>query len=176
MDRHLTILTKASKRPLTSVTILYMASHRREFSVHTATAAVAVAIAVLATSACGGSTKTSTSGGGAPGAEGSGSSAGSISGTSDDWLSAVCTPGRFVDGAPMSGATGGGSCEASNGGGFVFITQWDSDFKMRNAMQKMGQCYASIVYDSGSIDTFSTRPATANALSPLTQFGFTSTC
>jgi hypothetical protein len=102
--------------------------------------------------------------------------AGSISGQNADWLEAVCQPGRYVDGAPLSGAIGGGYCLAATGGGAVLFTQWDSKFKMRNAILMRQHCYAWSIHSSGFIQTFSTLANTQRALTPLTQFGFSIYC
>lgn len=111
--------------------------------------------------------------------------AGSITGTAEDWLQAVCVPGKYRDGVATSsgifnGSLGGGLCfegvTGSEGG--VFFTQWDSNFKMRNAMELARMCYASAIDESGMISTFSVSRNKANSgdLEPLTQFGFTNTC
>ena len=110
-------------------------------------------------------------------------SAESVTGTEDDWLSAVCRPGSPIsNNAPpvmqTMGATGGAQCMSRQvGGALVLFSQWDSNFKMRNAMEYMRQCYASVILDGVFIETFSVVATVgSNPLAPLGQFGFTATC
>lgn len=142
-------------------------------------AAVLVAIALIV-SGCGKEKSSS-------GSEGTGQSApstaqDSISGSSEDWLAAVCRPGPYSDSAPpvmmQMGAVGGAQCMARQVGGvLVLFSQWDSNFKMRNAMEYTGQCYASVKWSNGPIETFSVVAAVgSNPLAPLRQFGFSATC
>jgi hypothetical protein len=132
-------------------------------------------------------------GGGEKSAAGSGSrsvgsegTSGSISGSWEDWVEAVCQPGGFRDGidtqpgSVFGGAIGGGVCmdlRVPRGRGPIYLTQWDSDFKMRNQMTLLGMCYASAT-NGDAITTLSVRalPDAGAALEPLAQFGFTNTC
>ncbi|MFH5230394.1 hypothetical protein [Antrihabitans spumae] len=100
-----------------------------------------------------------------------------IRGTLDDWLTAICAPGKFYDGTTFNGATGGGSCPIGNPdypNDLVYVTQYDSNFKMNNdlAAYQM-QYYASSINDQGQINVFAVRSARGrSALLPLSQFGF----
>ena len=133
----------------------------------------ALALTVVASAGCSGSGDKATAAGGG---SASTTDPGSISGQNEDWLEAVCQPGRYVDGSPLSGAIGGGYCLAATGMGPVLFTQWDSNFKMRNAMKMRRQCYASSIDSSGFIQTFSTMASTESSLTPLTRFGFSVSC
>lgn len=140
------------------------------------TAAVGIATVVAATG-CGGGTSA-----GGPVGDAGGTSSGSISGTSEDWVQAICKPGKFMDGiqtvsGPFVGATGGGTCVGPQAGpGPVYVTQWDSNFKMRNAMAMLRMCYASAIESGGVIDTFSVNGRNTAALAPLAHFGFSTSC
>ncbi|MFM8857480.1 MAG: hypothetical protein ACKOI2_09825 [Actinomycetota bacterium] len=79
----------------------------------------------------------------------------------------------------FSGSLGGGTCvNGVAGGGPIYFTQWNSNFKMRNAMAMLHQCYASAIDSSGQISTFSIMPnATSKTVfQPLEQFGFYPAC
>ena len=110
------------------------------------------------------------------------SSKDSISGTADDWLEAICRPGKFKDGININGgifngSLGGGMCwEPVAGRGTVYFTQWDSNFKMRNSMEQLRMCYTSAIDPSGLISTFSVNGADNRPFQPLAQFGFYPTC
>jgi hypothetical protein len=100
-----------------------------------------------------------------------------ISGTSDDWLSAVCEPGRFFDrGSSMPGAVGGATCSpriaTGNPNSLIWITQFDSDFKMRNALAARLTKYFASTEHNGLLWTFSVIENDPSPLRPLEQFGF----
>ncbi len=105
---------------------------------------------------------------------------GSISGGTEDWLRAICQPGGYKDGIRLdmfTGALGGGSCFRTVAGRApVFLTQWDSDYKMQNSMAMLHMCYASAIEPGGMIDTFSVIGRNTAALQPLTRFGFSMSC
>jgi hypothetical protein len=99
-----------------------------------------------------------------------------ISGSQDEWLDAVCLPGKFHDGTIFPGATGGGFCSARNGSNLnvvVHITQWDSDFKMRNSLLAYRMTYYASCSSGNNLTTFSVNQRDPSPLSPLKQFGFT---
>ncbi|MBX7135036.1 MAG: hypothetical protein K1X67_20415 [Fimbriimonadaceae bacterium] len=135
-------------------------------------------VAIFVGAGCGGTGSKSASKGGD---DTRSSSTGSISGSTEDWLQALCQPGKFMDGmrsdGPFSGSIGGGTCIGPvSGRGPVYLTQWDSNYKMRNAMAMMHMCYASAIESSGTIDTFSVIGQNTAALQPLSQFGFSTSC
>lgn len=106
--------------------------------------------------------------------------AGTVSGTNEDWLQAICQSGGYIDGIRgdmFSGATGGGYCiRPRSGSGPVYFSQWESSYKMRNSMAMLRMCYASVVESGGMIETFSVIGRNTAALQPLAQFGFTAIC
>ena len=101
---------------------------------------------------------------------------GSISGGTEDWLEAVCEPGTFNDGQSwMRSAIGGATCRSQvSTSDIILFTQWDSNFKMRNAMTQFRQCYTSVLYENGNVEVLSVMPnaPAGDILNPLSQFGF----
>ncbi len=100
-----------------------------------------------------------------------------ISGTSEDWLSAVCELGRLYDkGTSLPGAVGGAICApritTGNPNTLIRIAQFDSEFKMRNALAARLTKYAAVTEYEGLIWTFSIIENDPSPLQPLEQFGF----
>ncbi|MGY4650485.1 envelope biogenesis lipoprotein LpqN [Mycobacterium sp. URHB0021] len=99
-----------------------------------------------------------------------------ISGTSDDWLSAVCEPGRLYENPSMPGAVGGATCAprvtTPNPNTQIWISQFDSEFTMRNVLPARLAKYAATTEHSGLIWTFSIIDSDPSPLRPLEQFGF----
>jgi hypothetical protein len=106
------------------------------------------------------------------------SSTSSIAGSRDDWLEAVCEPGRFSNGGGVSrDAVGSGFCPAAvksgNPNASIFIYQYDSDFLMRNDLQGLHMKHYASVDQGGLITVFAVNSSTdLAALEPLTAFGF----
>jgi Protein of unknown function (DUF2510) len=100
-----------------------------------------------------------------------------ISGTQDNWIESVCVTGTFVDGeGGLPGNSGGGLCRAKGAQGMINISQFDSDYKMRNGIAMMHvQYYVSGIEPDGTVIAFSVLGAggSPTALEPLTQYGFT---
>lgn len=101
----------------------------------------------------------------------------SIAGVRDDWIESVCKTGTFVDGhGGLPGSSGGALCQARVGrGDYITMSQFDSDYKMRNALA-MAQIdyYVSGIEPSGEFVCFSVLPGSSSRpLEPLIQFGFT---
>lgn len=96
-----------------------------------------------------------------------------IDGSAEDWLRAVCAPGKFFDGTTIAGATGGATC-ITTGSETIFILEYDSNFKMQNDLVAYHmRFYASSVDESGRITVFAVNNQnTGRALSPLEAFGF----
>lgn len=102
--------------------------------------------------------------------------AGMVSGYQDLWIESVCVTGSFVDGrGGLPGSTAGGLCRSRSGQGVINISQFDSDYKMRNAIAMVNiRYYVSGIEPDGTVIAFSTLTGgSADALRPLTQFGFT---
>lgn len=100
-----------------------------------------------------------------------------IYGSAEDWLRAVCAPGKFFDGTTIAGATGGatgGATCITTGSETIFILEYDSNFKMQNDLVAYHmRFYASSVNESGRITVFAVNNQnTGRALSPLESFGF----
>lgn len=101
-----------------------------------------------------------------------------IDGTAEDWLRAICAPGKFFDGTTIagasSGATGGATCITTDSE-TIFILEYDSNFKMQNDLVAYHmRFYASSVDERGRITVFAVNNQnTGRALSPLESFGFT---
>ncbi|MCV7175444.1 hypothetical protein [Mycolicibacterium sphagni] len=101
---------------------------------------------------------------------------GTVSGTQDNWIESVCVTGSFVDGqGGLPGSTGGGLCRSRSGRGAISISQFDSDYKMRNGIAMMHvRYYVSGTEPGGTVIAFAAvGGGSADALEPLTQFGFT---
>lgn len=96
-----------------------------------------------------------------------------IDGTAEDWLGAICAPGKFFDGNPIGGAIAGATC-ITTGSETIFILEYDSNFKMQNDLVAYHvRFYASSIDESGRITVFATNNQnTGRALSPLESFGF----
>ena len=96
-----------------------------------------------------------------------------IRGSSEDWLRAICAPGKFFDGTTIGGAIGGATC-ITTGSETIFILEYDSNFKMQNDLVAYHmRFYASSIDGSGRITVFATNNQnTGRALSPLESFGF----
>jgi hypothetical protein len=79
-----------------------------------------------------------------------------FSGTQDNWIESVCITGTFVDGqGGLPGNSGGGLCRAKAGQGFINITQFDSDYKMRNGIAMMRvDYYVSGIETDGTVIAF----------------------
>lgn len=142
------------------------------FAIAVGVVAIVVVLVIVLTS-----TTHGTTGGSGDATSASSPSGGSeISGTQDEWLDAVCLPGKFHDGTIFPGATGGGFCSARNGSNLnvvVHITQWDSDFKMRNSLLAYRMTYYASCSSGNSLTTFSVNQRDPSPLSPLKKFGFT---
>lgn len=101
---------------------------------------------------------------------------GMVSGTQDNWVESVCITGTFVDGqGGLPGSFGGGLCRSRSGHSILNISRFDSDYKMRNGIAMMQvKHYVAGIEPDGTVISFSTlRGGSADALEPLTQFGFT---
>lgn len=100
---------------------------------------------------------------------------GSVTGTQDEWIGSVCKTGTFADGRGLPDATGKAMCLPKSGMGYILIGQYDSDFKMRNALAQVGTTYyVSGIEPDGTIVVFAVNQgAGSSILEPLTQFGFT---
>jgi hypothetical protein len=99
---------------------------------------------------------------------------GTVTGGEMDWVNAVCRLGTFMDGrSTLPDATGKGFCQAKNGGDYVSIGEYDSDYKMRNALVlTQERYYASAIGPDGTVVVLAVR-GSASELQPLTQYGFT---
>ena len=75
----------------------------------------------------------------------------------------------------LPGSTGGGLCSSRSGPGVINISRFDSDYKMRNGIAMMHvKYYVSGIEPDGTVIAFTTLSGgSADALEPLTQFGFT---
>lgn len=105
-----------------------------------------------------------------------------VSGSPDDWLTALCKPGEYYQNAKtrtaMPGAVDGAMCmprvSASNPNmPSIWISQFDSEFKMRNALPARLAKYAAATRHDGLIWVFSIMDDDPSPLRPLEQFGFT---
>lgn len=109
----------------------------------------------------------------------SGTSSGDITGSRDDWLAAVCEPGRFKNGGTaFPNATAGAFCSASaksgNPNAALWIVEYDSNYMLMNDMKALHMTqYASAIDDAGSIIAFVNNGNQSGVLEPLLQFGFT---
>jgi hypothetical protein len=101
-------------------------------------------------------------------------SPGSISGSMDDWLAAVCLQGTFSNGKnSFRNASGGGFCGAKNHAGPILIGEWNDNYLMRNDISVFrGGYYASCVNGQSITDFVAVGANGAATLQPLTQFGF----
>jgi len=100
------------------------------------------------------------------------------SSTLDDWLTAVCRPGTYINGTVgiLRNADGTATCKSLIGDSPVMMGQYSSAFSLQNdiAVHK-GSDYATILMESGSTQLFlayGSRVSRPNPLQPLTQFGF----
>jgi hypothetical protein len=113
-------------------------------------------------------------------------SPGRVTGTSDEWIESVCKTGSYQDGEGGPDTVGGANCSTKDGSGEILIRQYDSDFKMRNAVAQLfklrqDKYYASGIDSDGTIevffadsgDLFAFSGGSSSILEPLTQFGFT---
>lgn len=102
-----------------------------------------------------------------------------ITGTQDDWVEAVCQTGTFMDGlGGLPGAKASAYCRARTTNAAINISQFDSDYKMRNAIAMLHiKYYVSGIEPDGTVIVFSAPGGgrSASDLEPLTQFGFTIT-
>lgn len=96
----------------------------------------------------------------------------SVAGTNEDWLSSVCAPGTFSDGANFPGAVGGGICTDLSRSDNVQFLQYDSAFKMRNDFAYTPTYCTGAFRDSGYRQVF--MASSVSSLAPLSQFGFKS--
>ena len=97
-----------------------------------------------------------------------------VSGSENDWLSALCYLGTFSStGSDLPNATqGSGFCSAKSGSDIISIAKYDSDFAMRNALaQSPKYFYGSGIEPDGTAIVFAVGK-NSSALQPLTQFGF----
>jgi hypothetical protein len=102
------------------------------------------------------------------------STAGSISGGWEQWTESVCKTGTFVDGHAPPDAERGAWCLPKTGGGAITIGQYDSDYKMRNAIAMLRmKYYASARTSDGTVWMFAVMAGDESILEPLAQFGFT---
>jgi hypothetical protein len=131
-------------------------------------AVVVAGLAIAAVTSCGSNTTAPTT------AATTAASSATITGSQEDWLQAVCAPGKYFDGTSIQGATGGGFCQSRSRSTSVFFSQWDSNFKMLNALSQYHMSYYTSAFVGGSadIDTFSVNGNDSAALRPLQQFGF----
>jgi len=98
---------------------------------------------------------------------------GSISGSTEQWVEAVCRTGTFADRNPPPDAEGGALCMPKSGSGVITIGQYDSNFKMRNAIAMLqAKYYASAITSDETVWVFAVMAGDASILEPLTQFGF----
>jgi hypothetical protein len=96
----------------------------------------------------------------------------SLNGSFEDWLAALCAPGKFHNGTSWQGATGGGSCQTTTGQ-VIFIGEYESNFLRDNDLAAYRMTYfASSIDDTGHIVVFSVNTRSAETLAPLTRFGF----
>ena len=131
---------------------------------------VLVAVVVAVTVVKHGSASGGTSAGGGS------SSSGTVTGTEDNWFEAVCKTGTFMDhGGNLPGARGRGFCIPRAGRTpSISIGQFDSDYKMRNAVAAASMTYyVAGVEPDGTVICFAIYGKDASPLEPLTQFGFT---
>jgi hypothetical protein len=105
-----------------------------------------------------------------------------VTGTFDDWQSAVCAPGKYFSGSRYPGTVAGGRCIGTNAGydrldrtraDIVYTTEWPSEYDLRNAMARFQMTfYVEVTHDGNptafSINQSGDGPA---ALEPLDQFG-----
>lgn len=105
-----------------------------------------------------------------------------VSGSPDEWLTALCKPGEYYENAnsrlQMPGAVGGAICmpripTSKPNTPSVWISQFDSEFKMRNALPARLAKYAAATRHDGLIWVFSIIDNDPSPLRPLEQFGFT---
>lgn len=97
-----------------------------------------------------------------------------VTGTEENWIESVCRTGTFVDGEGLPDANGRALCKAKNGWGIIAIGEYDSDFKMRNAIAVLRKkYYVSGIEPDGTVVVFVADQGGASILEPLTQFGFT---
>jgi len=100
--------------------------------------------------------------------------AGTITGSSEQWIESVCRTGTFAEGHPLPGAESGALCIPKGGSGAISIGTFDSDFRMRNAIAMLRmRYYASSKSSDGTVWVFAVMAGDASILGPLTQFGFT---
>lgn len=81
-----------------------------------------------------------------------------------------------MDGHGLLDANGAAACMAKNYSGEIFFGQYDSEFKMRNAVSQIAaRIYASGTTPDGTIQVFTIirNPNEDAILEPLTQFEFT---
>lgn len=132
-------------------------------------------IAVVAATIAFAATRPTSSGEAGHSGEGSQPHAGELSGSLDNWIESVCITGSFVDGqGGLPGSTGGGLCRSRAGHGVINISQFDSDYKLRNGIAMLNiKYYVAGIEPDGTAIAFSTLGGSADALKPLTQFGFT---
>jgi hypothetical protein len=79
-------------------------------------------------------------------------SAGTLSGIDEQWIELVCRTGTFMDGEGLPDANGTAGCLAKTGASLILMGQYDSEFKMRNAVSQIGaQFYASGIKADGTL-------------------------
>lgn len=101
----------------------------------------------------------------------------SLSGSLEDWLSAVCKPGTFYDGLGRSsgifqGAQAGSFCQGTRSQ--IFILRYQSDYLLKNDLARGGQAfryYASGVQDYDTV-VFVPLGNNRGDVQPLADFGF----
>lgn len=139
-----------------------------------------VIVSVVAITANSGGSDSESSASDSDSSESSGSTEDSdiVTGTTEDWLAAVCQPGGYQDGTSFPGAIGGGFCQSRpNEGGrqaAVYFLQYDSEFKQDNDLAAYNMVRCSIVVaDSGRRTVFAVMENTDLPLQPLAQFNIT---
>jgi hypothetical protein len=81
-----------------------------------------------------------------------------------------------MDGRGFRDANGAAACMAKADASMIFMGQYDSDFKMRDAVTQIGsKFYASGTSADGTIEvhTLTANFNDPSVLEPLTEFGFT---
>jgi hypothetical protein len=105
-----------------------------------------------------------------------------VTGTFDDWQNAVCAPGKYFPGSRYPGTVAGGRCIGTNAGydrldrtraDIVYITEWPSEYDLRNAMARFQMTFYVEVTHDGNPTAFSINQSGDKwaALEPLDQFG-----
>lgn len=106
------------------------------------------------------------------------SSTTAVTGTQGNWIEAVCKTGTFHDGAEtVAGSSASAYCHARAADTEIYISEYDSDYRMRNAIAMLRiKYYVAARREDGVVVAFGALHASTSApLEPLTQFGFTIT-